>query len=84
MKIRLGFVSNSSSSSFVLDKNGMTNEQIDAIKNWVDKVNYHNDDTHINESEKHFYGEMSYHLDPCLSEVMKENKIDSKLLDVDD
>lgn len=33
MKVRLGFVSNSSSSSFVLDKNKLTEYQINAIKN---------------------------------------------------
>jgi len=31
MKIRLGFVSNSSSSSFILDKHMLTDEQIDKI-----------------------------------------------------
>lgn len=34
MKIRSGFVSNSSSSSFVLDKDMMTEEQIELVKNY--------------------------------------------------
>jgi len=83
MKIRQGFVSNSSSSSFVLDKNGMTEKQVEAIRNWV-KNSINHEDTSINESNKHFYGTMSYHLDPCLVEVMKENEIDFKNLDTDD
>ncbi|MFA5406996.1 MAG: hypothetical protein WC307_06590 [Candidatus Nanoarchaeia archaeon] len=32
MKIRLGFVSNSSSSSFVISKNSLTNYQLNAIR----------------------------------------------------
>lgn len=35
MKIRSSFVSNSSSSSFVIDKTGLTEEQIWAIKNHI-------------------------------------------------
>jgi len=34
MKIRNGFVSNSSSASFVLDKNYMTEEQVDKMRNY--------------------------------------------------
>ncbi len=37
MKIRIGFVSNSSSSSFVVDKNKITKEQYDAI---LDPISY--------------------------------------------
>jgi len=35
MKVRIGFVSNSSSSSFVISKAVLTREQIDAIKNHI-------------------------------------------------
>jgi len=35
MKIRTGFVSNSSSSSFVISKANLTTEQIEAIKNHI-------------------------------------------------
>jgi len=36
MKIRNGFVSNSSSSSFIIAKSYMTNEQIDGFKKEID------------------------------------------------
>ena len=44
MNTRLGFVSNSSSSSFVLDKTRCTPSQLDAIRN------------HIEFADKHFFG----------------------------
>lgn len=37
-KIRNGFVSNSSSSSFIIRKNDLTQEQIDIIKNYANFV----------------------------------------------
>ena len=61
MKLRTGFVSNSSSCSFVLDKEGMTREQIDTFK----EVNYKSAGEYgeemLFESEKHFFGELSVH-----------------------
>ncbi len=38
MKIRNGFVSNSSSSSFVVIKNGLSEKQIELIKNHAEEV----------------------------------------------
>jgi len=41
MKVRNGFVSNSSSSSFILDGNQVSPEQLDAIRNpaaWIEKA----------------------------------------------
>lgn len=38
MKVRNGFVSNSSSSSFMILKNNLTEEQIEKIKNHIDVV----------------------------------------------
>jgi len=83
MKIRQGFVSNSSSSSFVLDKNGITEKQMKIIQEWVDKNNY-SGETSINETKKHFFGKMSYHITPSLTDIMKKNKIDIELLELGD
>ena len=43
MKVRYGFVSNSSSSSFVLNKAMCTDEQLEAVRD------------HVNYAEKHFF-----------------------------
>lgn len=71
MKIRIGFVSNSSSSSFVIDKKGLTKKQIEEIENWVEESysdqTYDNpkysDENCITVSSKHIYGQISYHVD---------------------
>ena len=38
MKIRTGFVSNSSSASFVIKKDNLTNEQVDKILNYYEET----------------------------------------------
>lgn len=58
MKIRQGFVSNSSSSSFVLDKDGMTGEQLKEFRKLLDN---NEEDTCVFESNKHFHGTVSMH-----------------------
>jgi hypothetical protein len=84
MKIRISFVSNSSSSSFVLDKQGMTIDQINVIKKWIESSISCGDDTIINESNKHFYGQISHHINPSLEETMEINGISKDLLDKGD
>ncbi len=62
MKVRMGFVSNSSSSSFVLCKAHMTKEQIKAMSKWVDKYDEGEwGDGSPQESVGHFFGAVSYH-----------------------
>ena len=41
MKVRTGFISNSSSSSFVLDKRRMTEEQIEAVHDHMEYASEH-------------------------------------------
>ena len=57
MKVRKGFVSNSSSSSFVLDKSDMTDDQIKEFWNLRTEC----DETCIFSSARHFYGTVSMH-----------------------
>ena len=64
MKIRAGFVSNSSSSSFVVGKYFMTEDQIRAFKNGARIINEEFDGgdygTYLEESTHYFYGEVDY------------------------
>ena len=72
MKIRQGFVSNSSSSSFVLGKNFMTPEQIKKFSNKLDEINEVNyGEGYIFESEYYFHGEVSDH-NTLLDEILGE------------
>lgn len=54
MKIRSGFVSNSSSSSFIIDKRDITMHQYDLLKKHSDIAE--SDAWHISEDEKNIYG----------------------------
>lgn len=40
LKIRNGYVSNSSSSSFIISKEGLTEEQLEEIRKFIDIFNY--------------------------------------------
>ena len=56
MKVRSSFVSNSSSSSFVLGKHFMTEEQIVKLREWNDTKEWLEDG--VVESDHSFYGEI--------------------------
>ena len=60
MKKRHGFVSNSSSSSFVLGKAHMTDEQINKFQNMLDEINdcY---EGYVFDTKYYFHGEVSNH-----------------------
>jgi hypothetical protein len=61
MKIRVGFVSNSSSSSFCIYKKLMTNDQIDEFKRLIKDAYCSDDETNIYESGSYFVGRLSMH-----------------------
>lgn len=60
MKIRNGFVSNSSSSSFIIDKKHLTEEQIDLIVNHFDEIRKRENEGTYNQ-HIHCYDEWSVH-----------------------
>jgi len=78
MKVRNGFVSNSSSSSFVLDKADMTKEQIDKFRKLVDEAERESDDTCIFESDRHFHGTVSMH-DTTITAFLRENNLQADM-----
>lgn len=62
MKIRLGFVSNSSSSSLLLMKNDIPEDLLSLVTSLVECSNQLNNfDTDIDEREDKFIGFISYH-----------------------
>jgi len=74
MKIRVGFVSNSSSSSFVLDKDGMTIEQLHDFRKLISEAeNESGGDTYIYESDRHFHGNLSMHNEKIPAFLRKNN-----------
>ncbi len=92
MKIRTGFVSNSSSCSFCIAKCYMTNEQIEAFSDWLSKMRdvveipgtnvkplY---ETYINEYDYYFIGEMSQH-ESQVREFLERIGVDPKYIVVD-
>ena len=62
MKIRNGFVSNSSSSSFCIGKNFMTDDQIDKLEEIIDDLDEDYGETYINDTKLYFFGNID-HLD---------------------
>ena len=72
MKIRCGFVSNSSSSSFCIYKKLMSEKQIEEFKNLLEVENHRNgDDTYIEEDGNYFIGNLDQHNENVLSYVNK-------------
>jgi hypothetical protein len=59
MMIRLGFVSNSSSSSFVIPKKYLSEEEMDIYREYMDDYEYCDDE--LFEGELYMYGRISMH-----------------------
>jgi hypothetical protein len=59
MKIRNGFVSNSSSSSFVIPKKYLSEEELDIYHEYVSDCDFC--DEELREGEMYIYGKVSYH-----------------------
>lgn len=76
MKIRVGFVSNSSSSSFCIYKKLMSDKQIAEFKDVIEKAN-HDDcsgETSIGEDGDYFIGQMSMHDENIIAYLRKNFK----------
>jgi hypothetical protein len=82
MKIRQGFVSNSSSSSFVIAKSFLTEKQIKAIRDWHDKIANDDDDNEsfgesgdtFTENDNYISGE-TYYVYESFDKMIKDNEI---------
>jgi len=72
MKIRYGFVSNSSSSSFCIYKNLMTSDQIVEFRQVIKDAYNSDDETNIFESGNYFVGRLSMH-DRMVPAFLKRN-----------
>ena len=57
--IRLGFVSNSSSSSFVIPKKYLNDETLSIYQEYMNDCDYYEDELH--EGQIYIYGRLSYH-----------------------
>lgn len=78
MKIRQGFVSNSSSSSFCIAKCYMAPEQVKKFSNWLAEVRCSNEplyETYIHQTSLYFVGEKSVH-ENRITEFLKSIGVD--------
>lgn len=69
--IRLGFVSNSSSSSFVIPKKYLSEEEMDIYREYMDDYEYCDDE--LFEGELYMYGRISMH-NRELNRMFKKHK----------
>ncbi len=76
MKIRTGFVSNSSSSSFVLGKNYMDRRQIRELSDMIDQIEEDDYESCIYEDERYFFGAISHH-DEHFNDFVSNNDLEN-------
>jgi hypothetical protein len=81
MKIRNGFVSNSSSSSFVICKQNLSKKQIEGIQDFLFKQEISSEDTCVTETSKHFFGTISQHVDPSMEIILNSLGIPKEIFE---
>jgi len=76
MKLQNGFISNSSSTSFILYKNNLTDLQLIELRELVDSLNESDScDTGIDENETSFCGSIGYYSMNDMLKYLLKNKI---------
>lgn len=61
MKIRIGFVSNSSSSSFVMLLDGLSDKALKILEERVNKHNRESEEGCLNMGKRFLFGSLDYH-----------------------
>lgn len=79
MKIRNGFVSNSSSSSFVVAKVFLTKEQIEEVRNFFREHNDSEDEYYVHESEHYFTGSGENYYDSKFDDLFDKMDLGNKV-----
>jgi len=72
MKVRHGFVSNSSSSSFVVDKDKIPDKEL--FETMIDQHNDSGDEGYIYKGQHHYFGKISYS-DQVITKYLELNNI---------
>ena len=80
MKIRNGFVSNSSSSSFVIAKSFISPEQITKLQDWLSTQSDEDDCLSLSIEENYVSCTNTYYCEPSAVEFLKELGIDRKFI----
>lgn len=75
MKKRNGFVSNSSSSSFVIAKVFMTKEQQEELRNWRPSEDAMNEEWYLDESDGYFICSNAYYASKEIIDLMLSMEI---------
>lgn len=72
MKTRHGFVSNSSSSSFVLVKSNLDEYGIEAMRNFMKAHNADCEEGYVSETRSAFFGDIYHHTEAVIPEAASQ------------